>query len=140
MNFPAIIALFAPIVFGLAVYIIYQTISPSITYDATRKRIKHYSIGLLALLFSGLGLLTMLIISISYADFDRPCGPDLYFCTKQELEHNIRMARLTLLSLAFVSSIVLSLILYGTLLLYHKVYAGYEKPKGKPKLDQDNEK
>jgi len=131
MSLNAIGLLVFPALAILGLYVIHHAQSPTESKAHVKQRIKRYCIGTFLLWFISATALVAILASGSLSEMCQYSGQVLETCifnSGDSLQLSLVFGVIALLAL------IPTLILYVGLQVFHRVYAGYEKPKGKPKV------
>ncbi len=120
-----------PALITCGIYALHYMSSPPASYkDAKRRRREYFGI-LFSIIFSAMTVLMTLMFVVGNHEAERRC---LYVETCLRDLHNTALLDYVLLLAAItILAFTPSLLMYTFMYLFHRLYAGYEKPKGKPK-------
>ncbi len=136
MSLNAIGLLVFPALAVLSLYVIHHGQSPTESKAHVNQRIKRYCIGTFMIWFIAACALIAVLASTSTNEMCQYSDQVLDTCifnSGDSLQLSLVFGVIALMAL------IPTLILFVSLQAFHRLYAGYEKPKGKPKLNPDAE-
>jgi len=136
MSLNAIGILVFPALAIFSLYVIHYAQSPTASKAQVQQRIKRYCIGMFLVWFVVATFIVGLLASGGLNEMCQNSSQVVASCifnADDSLQLSVVFGAIGLMAL------IPTLILYIGLRVFHRVYAGYEKPKGKPKINQDSE-